>query len=98
MSEINETVVTGRKFRKLLDKTTHLWQRISFWTSASDVEFSDGSVLENRFGALTNHVNAIKSNVDTITEKTGGYKICVLTLAQYNALAAKDPNTLYFCT
>lgn len=98
MSTINETIVTGRKFRKLIDEATHLWQRISFWTSASDVEFSDGSVLENRFGALTNHVNAIKSNVDTITEKTGGYKICVLTLAQYNALAAKDPNTLYFCT
>lgn len=91
MSEINETIITGKKFRSLIDKTNRLWQRISFWTSASDVEFSDGATLESKFGAITNQV-------DAIVEKTGGYKICVMPLAQYNALPAKDANTLYFCT
>lgn len=91
MAKINETVVTGRKFRKLIDEATRMWQRISFWTSASDVEFSDGATLESKFGALTNQV-------DVIVEKTGGYKICVMPLSQYNALPAKDANTLYFCT
>ena len=49
---INETVVTGRKFRKLIDETTKLWQRISFWTKASDVEFDDGKTAEEKIGNL----------------------------------------------
>ncbi len=49
---INETIVTGRKFRKLIDETTKLWQRISFWTKASDVEFDDGATAEEKLGNL----------------------------------------------
>ncbi len=49
---INETVVTGRKFRKLVDETRKLWQRISFWTKASDVEFDDGFTAEQKIGNL----------------------------------------------
>lgn len=49
---VNEVIVTGRKFRKLIDETAKLWQRISFWTMASDVEMSDGTSLENTINAL----------------------------------------------
>lgn len=49
---INETIVTGRKFRKLVDETTKLWQRISFWTKASDVEFDDGKTAQEKLGNL----------------------------------------------
>ncbi len=43
---INETIVTGRKFRRLIDKDSKLWQRISWWTKAGDVEFNDGKTAE----------------------------------------------------
>lgn len=49
---INETIVTGRKFRKLVDESTKLWQRISFWTKASDVEFDDGKTAQEKLGSL----------------------------------------------
>lgn len=52
MATINEQIVTGRKFRKLVDETTKLWQRISFWTKASDVEFNDGKTAEEKIGNL----------------------------------------------
>lgn len=49
---INEQIITGRKFRKLIDETTKLWQRISFWTKASDIEFDDGRTAEEKLGNL----------------------------------------------
>ncbi len=49
---VNEQIVTGRKFRKLIDEATKLWQRISFWTKSSDVEFNDGENAETKLGAI----------------------------------------------
>lgn len=49
---VNEQIVTGRKFRKLIDEATKLWQRISFWTKSSDVEFDDGENAETKVGAI----------------------------------------------
>lgn len=50
---VNEQIVTGRKFRKLVDEATKLWQRISFWTKACDVEFDNGKDLESTMSHLT---------------------------------------------
>ncbi|MCM1100139.1 MAG: hypothetical protein NC079_00690 [Clostridium sp.] len=60
---IHETIVTGRKFRKLIDETTMLWQRISFWTKASDVEFDDGSTLQDRITSLDTQVAQLDTQV-----------------------------------
>lgn len=49
---VNETIVTGRKFRKCIDAATKAWQRISFWTKSSDVEFEDGKNAETKLGAI----------------------------------------------
>lgn len=105
MAQLNEKIITGRKFRKLLDKKNKLWLRLSFWTKASDVEFDDGTVLEGKFDTftdnvnnLTNSVSTLQNNVDTLITNFGGYKICVMTLDQYNSLTIKDNKTLYFCT
>lgn len=53
MSTVNEQIVTGRTHRVLLDKAAKLWQRISFWTKASDVEFNNGTSLEVLISNLT---------------------------------------------
>lgn len=63
MSVINEIIVTGNIFRKLIDGKNNIWQRKSFWTKASDVEFDDGTVLELKFNTLSN----------TVSNKNGSY-------------------------
>ena len=55
---INEQIITGRKYRRLIDKATKLWQRISWWTKASDVEFDDGKNAEQKLG----NINGITSD------------------------------------
>lgn len=63
---INEEKVTGRKFRKLVDETQKLWQRISFWTMACDVEFEDGKTLEEKFNELYIKLEKVENKVTDI--------------------------------
>lgn len=98
MATINETIFTGRKFRKLADEDNKLWHRFSFWTHSSDVEFGDGITLDEKFETVTDSVDNITNKVNSLQNAVGNYKICVMTLDQYNSLTDKDNDTLYFCT
>lgn len=63
---INETISTGNKYRRLKDASTKLWQRISFWTKASDVEFDNGMTVEASLGSIqgiTDSVTSTSSNI-----------------------------------
>lgn len=68
---VNEQIVTGRKFRKLIDEANKLWQRISFWTKASDVEFNDGKNAETKFGAINGVTDSLTSTVVPFTQSAG---------------------------
>ena len=59
---INETISIGNKYRRLKDATNMIWQRLSFWTHASDVEFSDDSNLNDNMTANSNVFNFVYSN------------------------------------
>lgn len=61
---INENIVTGRKFRRLINKDSKLWQRISWWTKSSDVEFDDGKTAEQKLG----NINGITSDFSVDNE------------------------------
>lgn len=65
---VNEQIVTGRKFRKLVDEAEKLWQRISFWTKASDVEFNDGKTAEEKIGSL-NFVSLTSNEYNNLAVK-----------------------------
>ena len=78
MATINEQIVTGRKFRKLIDEANKLWQRISIWTKASDVEFDDGQTAETKMGAI----KGITTDIN-VTEP--GYAADMIALAQLNS-------------
>lgn len=41
-----ENIVSGKKYRILVDATQDAWDRISFWTKASDVYYNDGTTAE----------------------------------------------------
>lgn len=66
MATINEQVVTGRAHRVLIDKATKLWQKISFWTKASDVEFNDGNTAETKVGAITGITSSLNSTSNSM--------------------------------
>ncbi len=83
---VNETIVTGRKFRKCIDAATKAWQRISFWTKSSDVEFEDGKNAETKLGAIDGITDSLEDTssrmaasakaVSTLNNNLGG---CQLT-------------------
>lgn len=86
---VNEQIVTGRKFRKLIDETQKIWQRISFWTKASDVEFDDGQTLENKTNSMIN-------DISILTSKLGNLSFVVLTKEEYDSIPEPYPkNTVY---
>lgn len=84
MSTINEQIVTGRAHRVLIDKAAKLWQRISFWTKASDVEFNDKKTAETKVGAIdgitdslastSSRIAASAKSVNKLSNDLGGFK------------------------
>ena len=66
---INEQIVTGRRYRRLIeDGDVNLWQRISFWTMASDVEFDDGETLEDKISNLEDQIATGDAEAEDVLE------------------------------
>lgn len=63
---VNEVIVTGRKKRRLIDKAAKLWQRISYWTKACDVEFDDGKTAQEKVGSINGITSNFKAGSDDI--------------------------------
>ena len=43
---MTENIVTGKKYRILTDAANDIWDRISFWSKASDVQYDDNTTAE----------------------------------------------------
>ena len=71
---INEQIVTGRKFRKLIDEATRQWQRISFWRKAVDVEFDDGINAETKLSAINGITDSLTSTSSNIAASAAAIK------------------------
>lgn len=81
---VNEQIVTGRAHRVLIDKVAKLWQKISFWTKSSDVEFNDGKSAETKVGAIDGITDSLASTssriaasakaLSTVNNKLGGFE------------------------
>ena len=78
----NETILTGRKFRKCIDAVNKKWNRYSFWSKASDCEFNDGKDAENKLGTIDGITDSLASDssriaasakaVSTLNKNLGG--------------------------
>lgn len=75
---VNEVIVTGRKKRRLIDKAAKLWQRISYWTKACDVEFDDGKTAQEKVGNINGITSDFKIHDESISASS------VLTHSAYN--------------
>lgn len=87
---VNEEIVTGRVKRRLIDKAAKRWQRLSYWTKASDVEFNDGKTAEEKIG----NINGISSDIDDESDNLAASMKVVSMLRQsfqdgYDAIIAK---------
>lgn len=60
---MRENIVTGKKYRILVDEIANLWDRISFWTKASDVEFDDGSTVEENKVIVNQKIEDLESQI-----------------------------------
>ena len=79
-----ENIVTGRKYRILTDAAQQLWDRVSFWSKASDTEYNDGKNAETKNGAINgitsdvngeaNDVAASIKVVHDLNDSLGGFK------------------------
>lgn len=87
---VNEQIVTGRKFRKLVDEATKLWQRISFWTKASDVEFNDGSTAETKMGAINGITDSLASTSSNVAASAKALNQLNNKLAQVRTYVGAD--------
>lgn len=74
---VNEVIVSSF-YRRLIDKSAKLWQRISYWTRSSDVEFNDGRTAEEKLG----DINGITSDFSIDDESISASSH--LTHAAYN--------------
>lgn len=63
---MSETIVTGKKYRILTDVAQKVWQRVSFWTKSSDVEFNDGKTAETKVGAISGITDSLVSTSSNI--------------------------------
>lgn len=102
------SILTGilktKKYRKLSDG----YKLQSEWTSAETVEFKNGGTAETNLGAIQGITDSLADTSSNIALSAkagselqnkvaglGGLSFKVCTQDQYNALAAKDSNTLY---
>ena len=84
---LNENVVTGRKYRHCTDVQAKLWERISFWRKASDIEFDDGKSAQTKIGAIKG-ITTSKNVTDT------GYVIDATVIADIYSEIDKEMSAL----
>lgn len=58
---MQEEIVSGKKFRRLIDAATDKWQRISFWSKASDCVMEDEDGNET---TVENEIQNIKELIE----------------------------------
>ena len=97
---MSETIVTGKKYRILTDVAQKVWQRVSFWTKSTDVEFNDAKTAETKVGAIDGITDSLSSNSSRIaaSAKAVNQLNGDLTSVKNNFVDASDMtlNDLYY--
>ena len=75
-----ERIVTGQKYRILSDYGNKIWDRISFWTKASDVEMNDGSNVETKIANQANTIASLSTSVSDVSSAVDGISSTVSSL------------------
>lgn len=82
---INEVISTGNKYRRLKDATNKIWQRISFWTKASDVEFDNGTTAQDSLGSITGITDSLNSTSSNVAASAKAVNTLNTTVSSFQA-------------
>ena len=81
---VTENIV-HKKYRILKDEISDIWDRISFWRAASDIELSSGTDLETDLTNKQTKINANQTNLAQIeTSSTSAHAYTKGQLLIYN--------------
>ena len=61
-----EHIAKGKYYRILKDKANDVWDRISCWTHADDVELNNGNTLSSDIATKTSQINGLLSDFGTV--------------------------------
>ena len=70
-----ENIVTGKKYRILKDATNKIWDVMSFWGKAKDVEFDDGKNAETKLGNIQGITSSLASDSSSIAASANAVKL-----------------------
>ena len=87
-----ENLVSGKKYRILTDAANDVWDRISFWTKASDVHYDDGTTAEEKKPAAMLKRNTAYT-VGTIAYETTSPSWVMLRCTAAGTTASTVPTT-----
>ena len=89
---MTENLVSGKKYRILTNAANDVWDRISFWTKASDVYYNDNTTAEaNKPAAMLKRSTAY--TVGTIAFETTAPSWVLLRCTTAGTTAASVPST-----
>lgn len=89
-----ERIVTGQKYRILSDFSNKIWDRISFWTKASDVEMDDGSNVESRISSQTSSISTLSGKVSNLESTVSGQSTALNSLSSTVSSHTSSINSL----
>ena len=69
-----ENIVSGKKYRILTDAVNKVYDRISFWCKASDVEFNSGSNAQTTLGSITGISDSLTSTSSNVAASAASVK------------------------
>lgn len=94
---MKEIAITGKHYRVLGSVLNKIWYKISLWTAAKDVEFKDGTTLEEKYNEIQTVLDLSKWVEDT-THKVFTYTLSVDKVADkhpYISLIPYESDALY---
>ena len=89
---MTENIVTGKKYRILTDAANDIWDRISFWSKASDVQYDDNTTAEANKAVAILKRNA-SYTVGTVAYEPSAPSWVLLKCTQAGTTAAVIPST-----
>lgn len=90
---VNEEIVTGKKFRRLIDIATNKWRRYSFWNKAKDTECEDGTDVETKVGAIKGITTS--TNVSETGYAADAKTVSEINQSLTNKLDASNVDTMF---
>ena len=93
-----ENIVTGKKFRICTDAVNKIYDRISFWTKASDVYNNSDKALETTCGSITGITSSLTSTSTTMAASASAIKQLNDKIADLNSNLGSNFDGILHCT